>query len=83
VKAAAAELTRIVGVPWVVLSNGVAPEDFTAAAVEAVSGGADGFLAGRAVWASSLAAPVPAEELATNSRAGLAALVDAVAAVRR
>jgi sulfofructosephosphate aldolase len=83
VRAAAAELTRVARIPWVVLSNGVAAADFTAAAVESVAGGADGFLAGRAVWAAALGAPDPAQALATTALDGLTALVEAVAEARR
>lgn len=45
-----AELTRIVKGPWVVLSSGVAPDDFPQAVEWACKEGASGFLAGRAVW---------------------------------
>ncbi|NEE03831.1 hypothetical protein [Phytoactinopolyspora halotolerans] len=44
-------ITEIVGTDWVVLSNGIAREDFADAVRESVRGGAKGFLAGRAVWA--------------------------------
>lgn len=40
-----------IGKPWVVLSNGVAKEDFERAVSLACKSGAQGFLAGRAVWA--------------------------------
>ncbi|MEY4001919.1 MAG: putative aldolase, partial [Pseudomonadota bacterium] len=40
-----------IGIPWVVLSNGVAKEDFERAVSLACKSGAKGFLAGRAVWA--------------------------------
>jgi sulfofructosephosphate aldolase len=43
-------------VPWVVLSQGVAPEDFPSAVEASCRGGASGLLAGRAVWAPTLAA---------------------------
>ncbi|MBB4112782.1 sulfofructosephosphate aldolase [Rhizobium sp. BK226] len=45
-----AELTKIIKGPWVVLSSGVAPDDFPEAVEWACKEGASGFLAGRAVW---------------------------------
>ena len=50
-------ITSAVGSPWVILSSGVAEADFPAAVEIACREGASGFLAGRAVWASCLAAP--------------------------
>ena len=44
------QLTKIVNGPWVVLSSGVAPDDFPQAVEWACKEGASGFLAGRAVW---------------------------------
>lgn len=49
-------ITSAVGSPWVILSSGVAEADFPRAVELAVHEGASGFLAGRAVWASCLAA---------------------------
>jgi sulfofructosephosphate aldolase len=40
--------------PWVVLSSGVAAEDFPAAVEAACAGGASGFLAGRAIWKDAI-----------------------------
>lgn len=51
VESHARELSRIVGTDWVVLSNGVQREDFADAVEAALRGGAEGFLAGRAIWA--------------------------------
>ncbi len=51
VSAAARDLNSIVKGDWVVLSNGVRQTEFASALAEAVSGGARGFLAGRAIWA--------------------------------
>ena len=45
-----AALTRVIQSPWVVLSSGVAPDDFPKAVEWACREGASGFLAGRAVW---------------------------------
>ena len=61
------ELTAAARCPWVVLSSGV-PEARLATAVEAACrGGASGFLAGRGIWAASIAARDSAEDL--NDRA--------------
>lgn len=54
--AACARLDALVPVPWVVLSNGVRPDDFPRAVEAACRGGASGMLAGRAVWTSALGA---------------------------
>jgi sulfofructosephosphate aldolase len=71
-------LSDAVGVPWVVLSNGVASERFSSAVAAACRGGASGVLAGRGVWRAALSSPDPAEELATGGRARLQELVDIV-----
>lgn len=53
--AAHAELiTEAVPMPWVVLSNGVAREDFAFGVEAACRGGASGFLAGRAIWSDTI-----------------------------
>jgi sulfofructosephosphate aldolase len=54
-------------VPWVVLSQGVAADDFPAAVRAACRGGASGFLAGRALWTVTLPADDPTELLRTQS----------------
>lgn len=56
-------LTALLRVPWVVLSNGVAQAEFARAMVEAVEGGASGFLAGRAVWSDTVRDEQPAAAL--------------------
>ncbi|BBG03741.1 MULTISPECIES: hypothetical protein [Pseudonocardia] len=64
------EATRISGqldCPWVVLSSGVAPADFPAAVAACVEGGADGFLAGRAVWSDAISASDVDDFLVTES----------------
>jgi sulfofructosephosphate aldolase len=43
-------VTDRVSCPWVVLSSGVKAEDFPEAVTRTAQGGAEGFLAGRAVW---------------------------------
>lgn len=63
----AREIDAALPVPWVVLSQGVAPDDFPAAVEAACRGGASGFLAGRALWTSTLGANDPTELLRTRS----------------
>lgn len=73
-------LTDVVGVPWVVLSNGVDQGRFFMAVQASCAGGASGVLAGRAVWRSALAYADPALELRTSGHARLqkiSAIVDA------
>jgi sulfofructosephosphate aldolase len=74
------ELDAVLPCPWVVLSQGVAPDDFPRAVEAACKGGASGMLAGRAVWTATLDAADPTELLRGHSvpRLGeLAAIVDA------
>ena len=85
-KGDAAEITRwaraideALPVPWVVLSQGVAPEDFPAAVEASCRGGASGLLAGRAVWAPTLAAvdqEAALREYSVPTLERLAAIVD-------
>lgn len=78
-------LAEAIDSEWVVLSSGVAEQDFGDAVRIACEQGASGFLAGRAVWASSLSAPDVAADLATNAVARLrsyAAIVDDVMGAR-
>lgn len=53
--------------PWVVLSQGVAADDFPRAVEAACRGGASGFLAGRALWTATLSADDPTELLRARS----------------
>ena len=65
--------------PWVVLSQGVEPDDFPGAVEASCKGGASGMLAGRAVWTATLPADDPIELLRTESvprLQELAAIVD-------
>jgi sulfofructosephosphate aldolase len=65
--------------PWVVLSQGVDPDDFPTAVEAACRGGASGMLAGRALWTSVLGAddPVPLlRERSVPRLLELAAIVD-------
>jgi sulfofructosephosphate aldolase len=67
-------------VPWVVLSQGVDPDDFPEAVRAACDGGASGFLAGRALWTVTLGADDPQAAVRTESLPRLqelTAIVDA------
>ena len=66
------------GVPWVVLSQGVPPDEFPAAVETACRGGARGFLAGRALWSNTLAADDPTELLRSQSVPRLQELTEIV-----
>ena len=59
----ASEIDAVLPCPWVVLSQGVDPDDFPGAVEAACKGGASGMLAGRAVWTPALAADDPTELL--------------------
>jgi sulfofructosephosphate aldolase len=75
----AREIDRVLPCPWVVLSQGVAPDDFPGAVEAACRGGASGFLAGRALWTATLRAEDPTELLRERSvprLQELAAIVD-------
>jgi len=76
----AARISEVVDGTWVVLSNGVQQPDFAAALAASVRGGADGFLAGRAVWADTVAETDPAAALAERSVGRLRELAGIVAA---
>lgn len=67
IAARAREIDAALPVPWVVLSQGVAPDDFPAAVDASCRGGASGFLAGRALWTATLAADDPTELLRSLS----------------
>lgn len=73
-----ARLTEILPIPWVVLSNGVARDDFPRAVELACTGGASGTLAGRALWTPALAADDPGPVLAGPCRDRLALIADIV-----
>lgn len=76
VRAESERLTAVVGRPWVVLSNGVRTQDFTAGMREACAGGATGFLAGRAVWSDVAASADPAGALRSVSLPRLLRMID-------
>ena len=80
ITARAQELDAALPCPWVVLSQGVAADDFPAAVEAACRGGASGFLAGRALWTVALPADDPTRLLREHSvprLQQLAAIVDA------
>jgi sulfofructosephosphate aldolase len=60
-------IDAVLDCPWVVLSQGVEPDDFPAAVAASCRGGASGMLAGRALWTSALAADDPRELLRERS----------------
>ena len=72
------EITDVLPVPWVVLSQGVPFDEFPKAVEDACRGGARGFLAGRALWTNTLAADDPRELLRTQSVPRLEQLIDIV-----
>lgn len=67
VRAACRRLSDVIDGPWVVLSSGVSEQRFPQAVAWACAEGALGFLAGRAVWASSIGATELEVELRTNA----------------
>ena len=73
-----AEIDAALDVPWVVLSQGVEPDDFPRAVEAACRAGASGLLAGRAVWTSVLAADDPTELLRERSVSRLRELAEIV-----
>lgn len=79
----ARRVSDAVGVPWVVLSNGVEADRFTTAVAAACRGGASGMLAGRAVWKAALTVDDASEELASGGRQRLHDLVEVVDAHAR
>lgn len=70
----ALRITAELDCPWVVLSSGVSAADFPTAVAACGEGGADGFLAGRAVWADAITAPDVDRFLRTESVRRLQAL---------
>jgi sulfofructosephosphate aldolase len=59
----AAVIDEVLPVPWVVLSQGVAPEAFPRAVEAACRGGASGCLAGRALWTAAVGDDDPTASL--------------------
>jgi len=52
---ASRQITEAVTSPWVVLSSGVPADQFPEAVARTARGGAEGFLAGRAIWSNATA----------------------------
>jgi sulfofructosephosphate aldolase len=67
-------IDSVVPCPWVVLSQGVDPARYPAAVEAACKGGASGMLAGRGVWAATVAADDPTAALREYSVARLQTL---------
>jgi sulfofructosephosphate aldolase len=78
VAARCAEITNVLPVPWVVLSQGVPRDEFPQAVEDACKGGARGFLAGRALWTNTLDADDPTELLRAQSLPRLQELIEIV-----
>ncbi|WP_309127093.1 aldolase [Microbacterium sp.] len=76
--AACAALDAAISSPWVVLSSGVAADDFPRAVEIACKAGASGFLAGRAVWRACIGASDVETALETDAVPRLQRLVDVV-----
>jgi sulfofructosephosphate aldolase len=72
------QITATLDSPWVVLSNGVARDDFPRAVELACRGGASGTLAGRALWTPALETDDPAAVLATTCRDRLSLIAEIV-----
>lgn len=77
ITAAAKRITDSLSCPWVVLSSGVTADRFPAAVAACRTGGASGFLAGRAIWADAITAADTDEYLQKTSRQRLEQLTDA------
>jgi sulfofructosephosphate aldolase len=71
-------ITDTLPVPWVVLSNGVARDDFPRAVELACTGGASGCLAGRALWTPALEVEDYTPVLTDRCRARLSEIADIV-----
>lgn len=83
IEALSAQVSRAIGRPWVVLSQGVPPERFEVAVEAACRGGASGFLAGRAIWTSALGADDRVAHLADVSATRLERLIGIVDSTAR
>jgi sulfofructosephosphate aldolase len=78
----AKQLTKAIAQPWVVLSNGVAAQDFAQGVKLSCENGASGFLAGRAIWAESASKADPRDDLKRESIPRMQNLVSIVSAAR-
>ncbi|ADO47509.1 aldolase [[Enterobacter] lignolyticus] len=72
------KLSTQIKMPWVILSTGVEADNFGRAVRLAMMGGASGFLAGRAIWASVIGAQDPDTVLREVSVPRLQKLADIV-----
>jgi sulfofructosephosphate aldolase len=90
-RASAEDVTRVsalitgsIECPWVILSSGVPGDQFPQAVQRTAQGGAEGFLAGRAVWrkAAALAGEAAVNCLSNESVATVAGLREALRAGR-
>lgn len=77
-RAASEALAAAITGPWVVLSQGVARENFLDAVRAACQAGASGFLAGRALWSDVVGSENTAERLREVSMPRLQALLEVV-----
>lgn len=77
-RSACTRLAAAITGPWVVLSQGVARDDFLPAVTAACQAGGSGFLAGRAVWSDVVGASDVAAELRAVSAPRLERLIDVV-----
>lgn len=75
-------LTKSISQPWVVLSNGVASEDFAQGVKLSCENGASGFLAGRAIWADAASKADPRDEIKRESVPRLLNLISIVKKAR-
>jgi sulfofructosephosphate aldolase len=82
IREACAVMSAALPCPWVVLSSGVAIDDFPPAVEAACRGGASGFLAGRAVWRDAIG-PDPEPMLRDRSVPRLRRLGEIVDAAAR
>jgi sulfofructosephosphate aldolase len=76
--AVCARITKVLPVPWVVLSQGVSIVDFPQAVTVACRNGASGFLAGRAIWSDTVGAADPVPLLRERALGRLHRLADVV-----
>ncbi|QIV86645.1 hypothetical protein [Glutamicibacter mishrai] len=76
--ATAKSITRELDCPWVVLSSGVSAEEFPEAVLAAVTGGASGFLAGRAVWSRATRAADPGDYLRSHAPKNLQSIAERI-----
>jgi sulfofructosephosphate aldolase len=75
---ASKKISDAIGTPWVVLSNGVAADDFASAVKASCLGGASGFLAGRAIWSDVIGTADYKAELKSRSISRLTNLCEIV-----